>query len=382
VLVFTRRILFCIAPVLILSSCAPERSEKEFLPYVIQNEDGVKAISAEEAKTLCAGAYCEKNQIYTSQFGRKRHQQPVPPPMPIQEPPFAQDPFPQNPVQPPEVLDYSRAVLNMDEAWNYTEGSREVLVAVIDSGVQQDHPDLKVNLDEINGYDFYHDRPGAEDENGHGTHVSGIIAAAKDTIGTRGVAPQVRILPLKFLGPSGSGDTADAVRAVDYAILKGAKVISNSWGGAGYSELLNQAVQRAVSAGIYFVAAAGNEKRNNDEINTYPANYPNVISVGSSGSWDNKSSFSNYGSSSVMIFAPGSNIYSSYPGDSYRLMSGTSMAAPQVSGAIALALSLKPNIERSAVRNDLCGSSVTQLREYSVCGRMDVGHFIRKISTR
>ncbi len=351
-----------------------------FLPYVIQDEVGVKAISEEDAKVLCQDAFCEKNQIYTTRFGRKKPSPPpVLPPQPIQEP---TNPFPQNPVQPPEVLDYSRAVMNMDEAWSLSEGSREVLVAVIDSGVAQNHPDLRVNLDNINGYDFYHDRAGGDDDNGHGTHVAGIIAAAKNSVGTRGVAPRVRILPLKFLGPSGSGDTADAVRAIDYAILKGAKVISNSWGGAGYSELLNQAVQRAVSAGIYVVAAAGNDNRNNDTVNSYPANYPNVISVGSSDSLDQKSGFSNYGLRSVMVFAPGSDVYSSYPGDSYRFMSGTSMATPQVSGAIALALSLKPDVSVSAVKSDLCDSSVKRLTQYSVCGRMDVGSFVRQISTR
>jgi len=365
--------------ILIFSSCAPDRGEKEFLPYVIQSGEGIHAITEEDAKTLCQDAFCEKNQIYTSQFGRKRHSEPVIAPQPILEP---VQPFPESPVQPPEVLDYSRSVLNLNEAWSLTEGSREVLVAVIDSGVDQTHPDLVANIDLINGYDFYHDRVGAQDDNGHGTHVSGIIAAVKNSIGTRGVAPKVRILPLKFLGPTGSGDTADAVRAIDYAVLKGAKVISNSWGGAGYSELLNQAIQRAISAGIHFVAAAGNDARDNDAINTYPANYPNVISVGSSDQLDNKSSFSNVGLRSVMIFAPGSDIYSAYPGGSYRFMSGTSMATPQVAGAIALALSLKSSLSVSALRSDLCDSTVKRLTQFSVCGRMDVGRFIRQVSTR
>lgn len=377
---FILRIQPVMAALLIFSSCAPEQAEKEFLPYVIQDQDGVKGITALAAETLCQANYCEKNQIYTSQFGRKRHTDPIIP-LPVQEPEPIPT-YPTNPVQPPEVLDYSRSVMNMNQAWSFTEGARGVVVAVIDSGVAQHHPDLKTNIDISNGFNFYSNRQDPEDDNGHGTHVSGIIAAVNNSIGTRGVAPNVRILPLKFLGSTGSGTTPDAIRAIDHAILKGAKIISNSWGGGGFSELLNQAIQRANAQGIFVVAAAGNEKNNNDQIPVYPANYPGVISVGSSDVSDAKSSFSNYGASSVTIFAPGSDIYSTYPGDTYRFMSGTSMATPQVSGAIALALSLRPTATRTEVMEDLCRGSANKLVQYSKCGRMDVGDFLRRVSTR
>jgi subtilisin family serine protease len=366
-----------------LAGCA-NSGEKTFLPVVAKVGAEVKAISAEDAKTVCVSNYCEDNQVYVAHFGRHRHEDPAPPaPQPVKEPSGTSPTVPPygTPPQPGESLDYSRSILNVQPAWNITEGSPTVVVAVIDSGVDYFHPDLAANIVDP-GYDFYHDRVGGYDDNGHGTHCSGIIAAAKNGIGVRGIAPKVKILPVKFLGPDGSGDTADAVKAIDYAVARGAKILSNSWGGGGYSQLLDDAIQRALNAGVIFVAAAGNDGLDTDGSPNYPANYAGVISVGSSDSRDQRSSFSNYGTASVEVFAPGTSIVSTYPGGTYKSLSGTSMATPQVSGALALALSAKPGITAAAATTALCDSAADKLTSVSKCGRMDVGAFIERVSGR
>lgn len=389
---------FIALSLVVLASCA--KSEKEFQPVIAKIGDTVKAISNEEAETICKTNFCEQNQIYTASFGRRK---PRPAPEPVPTPTQTPDPLPSQPPvgpQPKEVLDYSRALLNLKDAWLMTEGSPEVVVAVIDSGVEYTHPDLKDNIwknakelngqpgkdddgngyvDDVYGWDFYNDRPNGYDDNGHGTHCAGIIAAAKNNFGTRGVAPNVKIMPLKFLGRNGSGDTADAIRAVDYAVANGARILSNSWGGGGYSSLLGQAVDRANDAGLIFVAAAGNESNDNDSFARYPANYEGVFAVGSSDSQDRKSSFSNYGAEAVFIFAPGSNIYSTYVGATYDTLSGTSMAAPQVSGGFALGASLRPSATKSELSDALCKSTVQKLTSYSQCGRMDIAAFLRRL---
>jgi subtilisin family serine protease len=388
---------------LFLTSCA-ESTGKTFKPVVAKVGAEVVALSAEDAKTVCADHYCEDNQVYVTHFGRRKSQPaPPPPPMP-QKQPIPQPTGPGDvPPQPAEQLDYSRSVMNLSDAWAVTEGSTSVTVAVIDSGTDYFHPDLASNIavnsaekngvagvdddgngyvDDVYGWDFYNDRPNGYDDNGHGTHVSGTIAAAHNGIGVRGVAPRVKILPVKFLGADGSGDTADAIRAIDYAVARGAKILSNSWGGGAYSKLLDDAVQRAINHGVVFVAAAGNSSMNNDSSPNYPAGYAGVVSVGSSDEYDQRSSFSNYGATSVYVFAPGSTILSTYPNGQYRVMSGTSMATPQVSGALALAFSAKPGLTRSQALSDLCASSIDRLTDVSKCGRIDVGAFVRRAAAR
>lgn len=380
---FHGRTAFVFFALLTLAACA-KNGEKPFLPVVAKVGAEVKAISSEEAASVCRANYCEDNQIYVSHFGRKRRQDP---PTPVTQP--VKEPGGTSPVSPPyvapsqpsEYFDYSRALLNVQSAWNITEGTPGVVVAVIDSGVDYFHPDLRNNIAGV-GYDFYHDRVGGYDDNGHGTHCSGVIAAAKNGIGVRGIAPRVRILPVKFLGPDGSGDTADAVRAIDYAVAQGARILSNSWGGGGHSQLLDDAIQRALNKGVIFVAAAGNNAMNNDLSPNYPANYSGVISVGSSDSSDRRSSFSNFGSSTVEVFAPGTAIVSTYPGGVYKSLSGTSMATPQVAGALALALSLRPGLTPEEAAADLCDSAAGVLTGVSECGRMDVGAFIARVNAR
>jgi thermitase len=298
------------------------------------------------------------------------------------------------------MMDYSKSILRLPEAWKTSQGSREVIVAVVDTGVQVDHPDLKNNIwvneaelngrpgvdddgdgyvDDVYGWDFVNNRPNAIDDNKHGTHCSGIIGAELNGQGTVGVSPLVKIMPLKFLDSSGSGDTANAISAINYAVAHGAKVISNSWGGGGESSLLNEAIQNAIAKGVVVVAAAGNASSNNDTVGSFPANYPGVLAVASTDSADKLSSFSNYGPGKTFIAAPGSNIYSTVIGSSYAYLSGTSMATPQVSGALALALSVRPAATAAELKQALCDSSKKILLDKVQCGRMDVADLLSRL---
>jgi subtilisin family serine protease len=188
-------------------------------------------------------------------------------------------------------------------------------------------------------------------------------------------------MPLRFIGPEGQGSTADAIEAIRYATKMGARVISASWGGGGYSSLLDQAVQDAQKAGVIFVAAAGNDGKDITRSPTYPANLNGVIAVAATDSYDQLTYFSNYGASSVMIAAPGDQILSTYVGHGYKTLSGTSMATPQVAGAIALALSKNKSVQSSAIKSALCGSAdpIRSGGSGVQCGRINIGRFVKAI---
>jgi subtilisin family serine protease len=156
----------------------------------------------------------------------------------------------------------------------------------------------------------------------------------------------------------------------------GAKIISNSWGGGGYSKLLEEAIQDAHAKGVLVVAAAGNYSNDNDLSPLYPANYEGVIAVASTDENDDLSSFSDFGKKTVMIAAPGSRIYSTVLPNHYGILSGTSMACPQVSGALALALAQSPDMSALQLKEKLCSSSKQILLDYVKCGRMDVGRLL------
>lgn len=255
------------------------------------------------------------------------------------------------------------------EAWSVTKGSASVVVGIIDTGVDFGHPDLGsttwINagedctgcrtdgvdndangyVDDWRGWDFVNNDNNPFDDNGHGTHVAGTIGATgNNSVGVAGVNWTTKIMALKFLGSGGSGSTANAIRAVDYASAMGADLTNNSWGGGGYSQALFDAIAVADAADSLMIAAAGNDGTNNDTSPHYPSSYelPNVISVASTTSSDQRSSFSNYGKLSVDLGAPGSNIYSTYPGNTYRYLNGTSMATPHVAGVAALAKAAFP----------------------------------------
>lgn len=286
--------------------------------------------------------------------------------------------------------------INATNAWTITEGSQDIIVAVIDTGVDYNHPDLKDNIlineaelngtpgedsdgngyiDDVYGYNFAEKNADPMDGNAHGTHCAGVIGASHNSIGIRGVMANVKILPIKFLSDSGRGETADAILSIDYAISRGAHVMSNSWGGGGRSEALLEAIQRANEKGIVFVAAAGNSRANNDTSASFPANYEvdNVISVGAMDGRGGRASFSNYGRNSVHIFAPGTDILSTTPSNGYRNMSGTSMSAPFVSGVVGLLLSQETGLSMAEVRERIIETSVrnSSLATSAQGGRMD-----------
>lgn len=244
------------------------------------------------------------------------------------------------------------------KAWDISTKT-DIIVAVIDTGVDYNHPDLKdnmwINPDEIpgngiddDGNDIVDDIYGANfipeqatgdpmDDVNHGTHCAGTIGAiGNNNLGVVGVAWNVKIMALKFLGPNG-GTTTDAIEAIDYAIEKGAHVLSNSWGGGGFSRLLKEAIERSHQKNCVFVAAHGNDGRNTSSF--YPSSYdvPNIISVVASDNGDELATFSNYSKHAADIAAPGVGILSTVPGTGYKPLNGTSMATPHVAGAVALA---------------------------------------------
>ncbi len=269
-------------------------------------------------------------------------------------------------------------------AWDITSGRPETIVAVIDTGVDYNHPDLRDNIlrdanGAVVGYDFANDDPNPMDDNNHGTHVAGTVGAvAGNSLGIAGVCPRVRIMPLKFLDGAGNGATSDAIEAIDFALAHGAHVLNNSWGGGSYSQLLKEAIDRARAKGVLVVAAAGNEAANNDEIATYPAAYnrvcENVISVAATDDRDRVASFSNFGPATVDVAAPGVRIYSTLPGNRYGYLNGTSMAAPHVSGAAALVRAHYPMISTSMWKARLLGTAekVASLERKIKGGRLNL----------
>ena len=265
-------------------------------------------------------------------------------------------------------------------------GSSSVIVGVIDSGIDVDHPDLINNLwvntgeiwgdgidndgngyiDDYNGYDFVRNAgigPGYayDDEDGHGTHVAGTIAAeGNNGIGVVGVAWDAQLMAAKFLDANGDGFTFNAVRALQYTTANGAQVTNNSWGGSvAITVSCSNAINDARLAGNLFVAGCRQpERANNDSTPHFPSNYThdNVIAVASTTSSDGKSGFSNYGAITVDLAAPGSSIYSTTMGGGYGYKSGTSMAAPHVTGAIALMLAADPTLSYTEIRDALFNS--------------------------
>lgn len=282
--------------------------------------------------------------------------------------------------------DTADADIDAPEAWEKTTGSASVIVAVLDTGVDHTHPDLAENIlrdkqGRVVGADFVNGDANPQDDNGHGTHVAGTIGAVgNNEKAVVGVAWQVKIMPVKMLSASGSGSTAGAIAAIDWAVERGARIINASWGGGEYSQLLSEAIGRARAAGVLFVAAAGNEGNNNDVLPTYPAGYnqvwDNVLSVGATRSDDGWAGFSNYGRATVDLAAPGQEILSTYRGGGYRVESGTSMAAPHVTGAAALVLARFPQATYLQVKSRLLNGTerFAGLASRVRTGRLNANH--------
>jgi len=287
-----------------------------------------------------------------------------------------------------------------EKAWDagFT-GSRDVFVGIVDEGVDFNHPDLAANVwsnpfevagdgldndgngyvDDVRGWDFYANDASVYDGSGddHGTHVAGTIGGVGGNgIGVAGVSWNVTLIPTKFLGTDG-GTTTAAIKALDYLTdLKarhGINIVAsnNSWGGGGYSSALHSAIIRGANAGILFVAAAGNSGVNTDTTANYPSNYSTlqgtsttraatyeaVISVAALTSSGGLASFSNFGATTVDLAAPGAGIVSTLPGGGYGSYSGTSMAAPHVTGAVALLAAARPGTTPADIRSAMLSTT-------------------------
>jgi subtilisin family serine protease len=264
------------------------------------------------------------------------------------------------------------ADIDAPEAWDISTGSSDVIIGVIDTGVDHSHPDLAANIwtnageipndgidndgngfiDDIHGINAITGSGDPMDDQGHGTHVAGTIGASGNNgLGVVGVSHNVSMIGCKFLDSSGSGSLADALTCIDYFVdLKNngvnVRATNNSWGGGGFSQALSDAITSSEQANILFVAAAGNSAYDNDSQNSYPSGYPqeSVLAVASTTHTDSMSSFSQWGLTTVDLGAPGSDILSTVPGGGYATFSGTSMATPHVTGAAALAWSVNPSL--------------------------------------
>ncbi|NCN27622.1 S8 family serine peptidase [bacterium] len=264
---------------------------------------------------------------------------------------------------------WGMSFIDAQEAWQVHTGNGDVVVAVVDTGVDYNHVDLNANMwsgqDEngnvIHGYNAINDALDPMDDHYHGTHVAGTIAGiGNNEVGVAGVAWRAQIMGVKFLSASGSGSLEGAIKAIDWATEHGAQIMNNSWGGGGYSEALKESIERAEAANILFVAAAGNSSADNDAEPAYPASYdvPNVVSVAAIADDGSLASFSSYGKRSVHIAAPGVNIQSTSTNNSYKSLSGTSMACPHVVGAAVLMLDYDSEMNYADLKERLIASSV------------------------
>lgn len=271
--------------------------------------------------------------------------------------------------------------IQAQKAWDITTGSENVIVAVVDTGIDYKHPDLFNNMwvneaekfgepgvdddgngwvDDIHGYDFINGDSDPLDDHGHGTHCAGTIGAeGNNDLGVTGINWNVKLMALKIFTRRGTTSLDKATEAIDYATQMGAHVENHSWGGRNYSKILFEAIERSHQGGVVFVAAAGNNRKNLESTNFYPAGYEvdNIISVASITSQGSLSGFSNYGSTRVDIAAPGSNIMSTWMGGTFRSISGTSMASPHVAGVAGLVKSSDLNMSHMEIKERILQSA-------------------------
>lgn len=252
-----------------------------------------------------------------------------------------------------ENYQWNLPVIGTEQGWNVTRGNEEIQIAIVDTGVDLNHPDLKNRL--VKGYNVIDDRSEPDDDNGHGTHVAGIIASeTNNNEGVAGMTWYSKIMPVKAMGAKGYGTTFDISKGIVWAVDHGADVINLSLGNYQPSKVLEEAVRYAYENNVVMVSAAGNDSSNQP---TYPSAYPEVISVAAVDYNGNRASFSNYGDY-IDIAAPGVYIPSTYFNEQYAALSGTSMAAPHVAGLAALIKSANPGLTSSQVIRIIKNSAI------------------------
>ena len=292
------------------------------------------------------------------------------------------------------------SVLNLPDAWQLTRG-RGVTVAIVDSGARLDHADLAPNIwtnfdeipgnridddhngyvDDVHGVDLTSKQRGQDirDGHGHGTHVAGIVAAASNGRGVVGVAPQAKLMVIKVLDDQLAGNTGAVAEGIRYAAANGARVINLSLGGDDADGRMNEAVEAAADANTLVVASAGNDGRDIDERPSYPAAIPaaNLLAVASTDPQTGRgiSEFSNFGRLTVQVAAPGAEVLSSSRDGGYEIKSGTSMAAPMVTGVAALAASVNPSLSAVELRS-LLMQNATRSRLPVAAGYVDALHSV------
>jgi subtilisin family serine protease len=296
-------------------------------------------------------------------------------PLPRQDNPA----LPNDPLLPAE---YGFALTGTDKIWQSQPGRPEVIVAVVDSGIDASHPEFQGQL--VEGFDFTQKVPapgGAEDGYGHGTHVAGVIGArANNGIGIAGIAPGCKLMPVRIFNNWGHSEGGLSTAAVIWAVDHGAKVINASWGSPMLGEAAKAAYEYAIAKDVVFVAAVGNSGKEDTEY--YPGASPEAIGVSAINSDDRWASFSTFGEW-VDLAAPGANVLSTYPlklGNGYKIMDGTSMAAPFVSAAAALVRSQYPSLTQAQVRSQLERTAkdviMTGKDKYAGWGRVDIARAV------
>ena len=278
-----------------------------------------------------------------------------------------------DPNDPSYPSQWNLPIINAPTAWNAATDCAATPVAVIDSGVDYGHADLAANIwtnpaetvgdgidndgngyiDDAMGWDLVADDNDPMDENGHSTHVAGTIAAVgNNTLGVAGLCWDGQIMPLRAFDAEGNGTVADVIEAMEYARVKGARVVNASYAGTDFSQAEYDVISDLNAAGVLMVVAAGNEGADSDRVPSYPAGYdlPNIIAVAATDDRERLASFSNFGVATVHVAAPGVSILSTYPGNVYTVSSGTSMAGPHVSGLAALVWNADPGLTVSQVK--------------------------------
>ncbi len=321
------------------------------------------------------------------------------------------------------------ADINAVSAWDVSTGSTEAIVGVLDTGIDWSHQDLAENIwqnlgedadgdgqlleldsitgqwvmdtgdldgvdndnngyiDDLIGWDFINNDNNPFDDHGHGTHVAGTIGAkGNNSIGTTGVAWNVRLMPLKIFDQTGNGSVGTAKEALEYALNMGAQISNHSWGILEHSLAFLETLETALNNEHIIVAAAGNADLNNDLFPVYPASYDleNIIAVTATNRQDGFTTFSNYGENFVDIGAPGKSIYSTLPGNFYGSYSGTSMAAPHVAGTLALAWGVCHNYTGLELKTQLLNSATginSLIGKCKTAGRLNAGDFIQAIAS-